>query len=182
MTNEDTTKEAEQIASDYGVLEFLNNNRNAFPRVGIFCSSSLSPEKNILGAAAKEVYKESLDSLVASASCALSGNFAIANSDGRPIESEFIEIAGSRPDLPAFLERPREMDSSGRPNELTFWTVGQQIPQLAYSYFWVLPQCGSSSQYICSNQQGQTDSKPVFKPWTPDATRNEKGFKFVNKG
>ena len=182
LTNEETTKEAERLASEYGISEFFKNNKNAFPRVGIFCSTSLYPEKNILGAAAKEVYRESLNNLLTNR-CTLLGNFNIADSsDGRPQEAEFIEVASSRPDLPAYLERPKEMNSSGRPNELTFWTVGQQIPQFAYNYFWVLPQCGGQNQYICSNQAGQTNSKPVFKPWTPDATRNEKGFKFINKG
>lgn len=182
LTNEESTREAERLAAEYGISEFFKNNRNAFPRVGIFCSSGLFPEKNILGAAAKEIYKESLDSLVSN-SCTLSSNFALANmGDGRPVESEFIEIAGSRPDEPAFLERPREMNSSGRPEELTFWTYGQQIPTLAYLHFWVLPQCAGNNQYICSNQAGQTEIKPAFKPWNPNATRNEKGFKFVNRG
>ena len=181
LTNEDTTKEAERIAAENGVLEFLNNNKNAFPRVGIFCSNTSVPEKNILGSATKETYKTALDGLLASYTCSLSNNFTVADSNiGRPEEAEFIEIAGSRPDVPAFLERPREMNSSGRPDELTFWTYGQQVPTIAYLQYWVLPQCAGSNQYICGIQAAK-DTKPVFKPWTPDATRNEKGFKFVNK-
>ena len=32
LTNEESTREAERLAAEYGISEFFKNNRNAFPR------------------------------------------------------------------------------------------------------------------------------------------------------
>lgn len=177
-TNEETIKQAEQIAYNYGILEFFKNNRNAFPTVAIF-SNDGRLEKIILGASKKETYITILDKL-------LGDDVQIAeHKPSRPEEPDYDEIkgdrppeklSGTRPDEPKFLDRPLEIVSSGRPPELTFWIVGEPIPWYAYYQYFVLPQCSGNSNIICSSQIDFQDDKPVFKPWTPFATRDEKGF------
>ena len=176
-TNEATIKQAEQIAYTYGIEEFFKNNRYAFPTVAIFSSSGIL-EKIILGANKKEAYVAVLDKLT--------GDVQIAeNKPSRPEEPDFEEIKGGRPDKvesstrpdePKFLERPLAISSSGRPPELTFWVAGGPIPLYAYYQFFVLPECSGNNNIICSSQIDFSDDKPVFKPWTPFATRDEKGF------
>jgi len=192
-TSEETTKQAEQIASDYGILDYFKNNRNAFPRVSIFCTNTTLPEKTFLGAQSREVYEGTLDELSSNGNgiCNLPTKPNTADLiPNRPEEPKITEITGDRPQEPippprpdtvAFLDRPQEILSSGRPPELSFWTVGQQIPYFAYFQYLVLPKCSGENNIVCSNftdiEKAPTDTKkPAFKPWTPNATRNEKGL------
>lgn len=190
-SNEDTVKEAQGLADDYGVLDIFDKNRNAFPTV-VILNPDGDVEKVILGANSKEAYKQALDNLVA-------GDFKIAeeNEPTRPEEAVSVEIEGGRPEEPALtdrpnepnlLDRPLEIVSDGRPPELTFWQVGQPIPYYAYYQFLVLPKCSSNNPIVCANGTGiktpsQQDGGPIFKPWDPNATRNEKGYSdVVRKG
>lgn len=190
-TSEETIYEAQQIAASYGILEFFNNNRNAFPRVAIYCPGALSPKENLLGANKRDIYTGILDNLLLNASsvCSIGGRPPITatSGDGRPEKEEQIEVA-SRPDLAEFLERPLGVTGSGRPNELTFWTYGIPMPLGVYFYSraLTLPECAGGNQVLCYkgddiNKPSQVaDTQPVFKPYNPNATRNEKGYKYVN--
>ena len=187
-SNEETIKQAEQLASEYGVADFFNK-RKAYPTVGIF-STSGKLEKEIVGANAKEAYTTVLDGLI--------GVALATKPPSRPEEPKPIEVVGGRPEepddlsnrpaVPNFLDRPNEVISSGRPPELTFWVVGQQIPAYAYAQYLVLPKCSGSNNTVCSNavnaaspSNTQNQAAPVFKPWDPNATRNEKGFDAIVK-
>lgn len=188
-SNEDTVKEAQGIADDYGILEIFNNNKNAFPTVVILTPSG-DVSKVILGANGKEAYKEALDNLIA-------GDFQIADeyNPARPEEANPPEITGNRPEEPVltdrpqepnFSDRPLEVSTSGRPPELTFWQAGLPIPYYAYFQFLVLPKCSSNNPIVCANSTGlkpasQQSGAPIFKPWDPNATRNEKGYSDVVK-
>ena len=191
-SNEEAVKESELIASRYGLLNFFNSNRNAFPRVAVFCSSNSIPESNILGASNYDSYREVLDKLT-NGSCNLSNSVTVADlGPGRPQDTEFPDITGEgRPELPYCLDRPKDIlaNISGRPAELTFWTIGRSIPISAYYQYLVLPKC-SGNNIICSNivdeikkdinKGNESTNEPVYKPWTPNATRDEKGLKLIN--
>ena len=187
-TNEDTVKSAQSLAYRYGVLEFFNANRNAFPRVAIYCPHGLSPNKNLLGAFKQDFYKVILDEMLNRTDeiCSIGGSLPLPKPEpenppaGSP---ENTEVTG-RPVEAEFLDRPKEIVSSGRPEELKFWTYGQSIPLYAYYRSWVLPKCSGGNQVLCYNgspQQAGRDNDqdsnlPAFKPWTPNATRDEKGL------
>lgn len=194
-SNEESIQQAEQIASDYGISDFFNKNRGAFPTVGIL-SPDGKVQKIVLGAAGKETYTTVLDNLLGETTTIADNDNdkpkpeepqeeEIASGDNRPEEPEL----SNRPEEAIFLERPNELVSSGRPPELTFWTAGQPIPIYAYYNFLVFPKCSGSNNVVCANnsgfgaQQAESNSdKPIFKPWDPNATRNEKGFDEISKG
>ncbi|MBI2996691.1 MAG: hypothetical protein HYY52_08330 [Candidatus Melainabacteria bacterium] len=193
LTNEESKKEAGLIASYYGISQFLNENSYAFPRVAIFCSTSIVPEFNILGANKKETYTQSIDQLLNTTTCNLSGRPPVTAQGpdrpqgDRPNEPQFPEVIGSRPGEPNFLDRPNEIINSGRPPELSFWPIGQIIPLYAYYQYLLLPKCGGYSDVVCSknttntnnqnlNNNDNSNNAPVYKPWTPNATRDEKGL------
>jgi len=188
LTNEETTKEAEQIASNYGITDLFNSNRNAFPTIIIVPTNTSEPQI-LLGARGKEAYTGILNNLL--------GVTTIANNNtDKPEESNTNETNSGRPDeiqpqdgRPQESnppERPIEIASSGRPPEITFWAVGQQVPISAYYQFLVLPECSGSNNTICSNNingrkpknNSNSQTTPIFKPWTPNATRDEKGLHF----
>ena len=170
-------EEAYKIAGQYGITDFLNSNKNAFPTVGILCSGSSRAEKILVGAANKEIYTSALDAFLQDTTkiCAINGRPAegIPGPD-RPNEATITSIPGGR---------PQEFVSLGRPPELTFWTAGQPIPAYAYYQLLVLPKCSSNNNILCSNAVGtstysnNTQTKPPFEPWNPNATRDVKGYK-----
>lgn len=176
-SNEETSKFAAQIAEEYGITDFFNKNKNAFPTVGII-SPGGNVEKIILGAHDKITYSEVLNNLLGITS-------VVSNEKAQDIPEERPEtpIISERPPLANILDRPLEIISSGRPPELTFWSVGQQMPTSAYFNYLVLPKCSANNNVLCSNittpfnkAQDKQDI-PVFKPWTANATRDEKGLK-----
>ena len=176
-TSEDTIQRAVQTASDYSISDFFNSHRNAFPTVGIL-SPSGEVQKIIVGANDKKAYVVVLDNLL--------GGTQIADSGPSPQgEPEPPEIATNRPVEPNLSDRPNEAVNSGRPQELSFWLAGQPIPYSAYFQYLVLPKC-TGGQVICNNYpslqtQAQNTNGPIFKPFDPNATRNEKGFDTVVK-
>ena len=191
-SNEETIKQAEYVASDYGITDLFNKHKNAFPTIVISYPRE-NYENVLLGAKDKQTYEQVLNNL-------LSGNSNIAKSEPkRPDEPKITDISGGRPDepqitnnrppVPNFLDRPAEPDLSGRPPLLTFWTLGQQIPYYAYYRSLVLPKCDGNINIICANgtnnniSNGKTNisnapNEPVFKPWDPNYTRDEKGLHF----
>ena len=191
-TSDQSFAESMKIAQEYGITSFFNANRNAFPTVGILCASSPVPEKVIIGANPKQAYKDILDKLLLSEPgiCSSDGrpNIAVKGPE-RPDEPEITDSRSPRPNEVTFsLDRPREIGGSGRPDELSFWVVGQPIPLYAYFQYLVLPKCSGSNNILCSNISGpkQTtdtnnngsgnNSAPAFKPYDPNYTRNEKGL------
>ena len=188
-TSEASLKEADKIAEVYGISEFFNNNKNAFPRVGIFCSNSSSPDNNILGAYPKESYKTTLDEILNRSACSLQSSKTpteTADSGSRPDEPNYTEIIGTRPAEAAF-SLPILPELRGRPEELSFWQLGQPIPLAAFFQYIRLPECTASSNILCANYSNeksfaQPNDTPTFTQWNPDATRNEKGFDSLKKG
>jgi len=188
-TNEETVLASIAIAEQYGVAEFFLNNRDAFPRVGIFCSTSSIPDHNLLGARSLDSFKEILNGLALEGGlCSLSDSATPKQADlgpGRPGEPEYEEVNSGRPDIPLLSDRPQLPEITGRPAELSFWQAGSSIPFYAYFQFWVLPECTGNSNIICSNhglQENNNQDIPVFKPWNPNTTRNEKEFNGLKKG
>ena len=177
-TSEESLAQSIQLAQDYGVLDFFNANRNAFPTVGILCSSSSNAEKLIVGANAIDEYRNALNTLLADSSktCSLTSGASI--SSDRPDEAKWSGINGSR---------PAETSHNGRPEEIKFWTIGEDIPKSEYYKFLVIPRCSPGNSVVCSNfvetlqQVSASNNSPAFKPWDPNATRNEKGFNQVEK-
>ena len=184
-SNEDKAKIAEQKAQEYGITDFYNKNKNAFPTVGILRADGMQ-EKIIVGANDKHSYTEVLDRLL--------GKTDIAKDEPKTEEPNEEIITGrpplteplNRPNLPNILDRPLEVISSGRPPELTFWAAGQTIPTYAYFQYLVLPKCSANNNILCNNLTNTTNplntnppsQVPIFKPWTPNATRDEKGLHF----
>lgn len=186
-TSEESLNQSTKIAEQYGLTNFFNNNKGAFPTVGILCPGATVAEQVIVGANSKGVYKETIERLLnnETSTCNFTGRPGIAiNGSTRPDEPDYQTILGYRPDEPRFLDRPLESGSTGRPQELTFWTVGQTIPVQAYFQYLVLPKCSDPNNIICSNTTNspmvlEDKNKPVYKPWRPDYTRDEKGYKLV---
>lgn len=180
-SNEETIKGAQLIAEEYGITDFFNKNKNAFPTVSII-SPLGNVEKIILGAHDKIAYSEVLNNLLGItpiASNEKNEKEEESNPEGRPETP----VISERPPLPNILDRSLETLSSGRPPELTFWSVGQQIPTSAYFNYLVLPKCSANNNILCSNittpfnKAQDKQDVPVFKPWTANATRDEKGLK-----
>lgn len=180
-TSEESLAQSIQLAQDYGVLDFFNANRNAFPTVGILCSSSSNAEKLIVGASAIDEYRNALNNLLADSSktCSLTNGASI--SSDRPDEAKFSGINGAR---------PAETSHNGRPEEIKFWGAGETVPASEYYKFLVIPRCTSGNSVVCSNfietfqqapQVSASNDSPVFKPWDPNATRDEKGFNQIEK-
>lgn len=186
LSNEETTKNAQQVAQNYGISNFFNSHRNIFPTVGILRSDG-AVEKVIVGANSKEAYSITLNNLLRKTE--------IANNESTKDNTNTEEINNitsgrpdpinpqPRPDTPNFLDRPLEIISSGRPPEITFWSIGQSIPVSAYFNYLVLPKCSANNNVLCNNIPipSQTQTKqdgPIFKPWTPNSTRDEKGLHF----
>jgi hypothetical protein len=188
-TNDETLANAWQIASTYGISDFFNSNRTAFPRVAIFCPGKTSPDKNILGASKKETYIAILDTLTADTStCSLGETQDIVTNDSEEESPVQIDLITGRPVEPNFLDRPKEMFNSGRPKEFSFWVYGEPMPPWVYfsSRAVILPECKAGNQILCYKPSGVTEKKQestdgnspaVFKPWDPNATRDEKGYK-----
>jgi len=194
--SEENLIKSQALAQGLGISDFFNANRNAFPTVGILCSSSVAPEKLIVGANPIESYRLALDRiLISSGFCSLNNSSQVANNSSsneeqeRPIETDFPQIITTRPD---------ETTHSGRPDELKFWKQGEEIPASEYYKFLILPKCSPGNNIVCSNaaivpvtsiapiqntqlSSSNNGSAPVFKPWNPNATRNEKGFNTVEK-
>ncbi len=186
-SSDETIVASRQIAAQYGLAAYFDSNRNIFPRVGILCPGATVPDKAIIGADAKQVYVDAINSFILNPNkiCNLNGRPAeVANGPDRPNEPEMPEIIGSRPDTPNFLDRPNELISSGRPNELSFWSAGQPIPWYAYYQYLLISKCSSDNNVICANnftvntQDAKNNNGPAFKPYNPNATRNEKGLHF----
>lgn len=184
VTSEDSLSYANELASNYGIHEYFNGNRYAFPRVAIFCPGGISPNKDILGYRKIEVFREVLNDILLNTNtvCNINGRPAVANNGPERPDEPQDEGAG-RPEEPVLAARPLEASGSGRPAELKFWTFGQPMP-LAY-YFYsktlILPECTSPDQVLCYNgsKGGKTDSlnsSQPFKPYNPNDTRDEKGF------
>ena len=191
-SSEDSVRISQQIARDYGIGDFFNANRYAFPRVAVYCPGSSSPSQNILGAEKRELYEGVLNTLLsdASNSCYFNGRPTLTDNGPTRPEEPLESSADGRPEIPVLTDRPKEGSSSGRPDELSFWIVGQPIPYYAYHQYLSLPKCSGNNQILCTNvtilqgtDQGSSNNQPVFSPWTPNATRNEKGFDtLVKKG
>lgn len=189
-TSDETLQVSQETALNFGISEFFNGNRNAFPRVAIYCPGGLSPTNNLLGANTIDLYRNILNDLVfnSTTTCSLNGRPPIAdNAAGRPDEPEQIEIITGRPDEAKILDRPQEFRGSGRPNELSFWTYGQPMPLYTYlhSLSLTLPECTGANQTLCYKgndkkelQQSSDGQKPAFKPYNPNITRDEKGLHF----
>lgn len=189
-TSETSLIEASKIAQVYGISEFFNNNKNAFPRVGIFCSNSSIPDNNILGAYPKESYTTPLNEILNRTSCNLhTNNTQTETADSgqtRPPQPNYPEIIGERPSEPSFSDRPALPVISERPEELSFWQIGQTIPLYAYFQYFKFPECTGNQNIVCANYSNEKntipDNKPTFTPWDSNATRNEKGFDSLKKG
>lgn len=187
-TNEDTLYYSQKLAEEYGILEFFNNNRNAFPRIAIYCPGALSPDRNYLGAVKIDFYRKVLDEILMNSdkACAFDGRPQVANNNDeeRPREPKQNTEETGRPDQTSPPERPLEITGSGRPAELTFWTYGQPIPISTFltSRALVLPRCTSPDQVLCYNDNIAQNELPnveegkIFRPYNPNATRNEKEF------
>jgi thiol-disulfide isomerase/thioredoxin len=193
--SEENLIKSQALAQGLGISDFFNANRNAFPTVGILCSSSVSPEKLIVGANPIESYRLALNTtLISSGFCSLNNSSQVTNNSNneeqeRPKETDFPQILTTRPD---------ETTHSGRPDELKFWKQGEEVPASEYYKFLILPKCSPGNNIVCSNavaipatpiapiqntqlSSSNNGSAPVFKPWNPNATRNEKGFITVGK-
>jgi len=184
-SNEEAVNASRLIATKYGLAAYFDSNRNVFPKVGILCPGSSIPEKIIIGANAKETYIDAINSFIFDPNkiCSLNGRPIIGiNGPDRPNEPNIPEIIGSRPEIPTFLDRPNEPINSGRPNELSFWIAGQPIPYYAYYQYLIIPKCSAGNNVICSNnisldiQDIKNSGGPVFKPFDPNTTRDEKGW------
>ena len=192
-TNDDTVFYSQKIAKDYGIFEFFNNNRNAFPRIAIYCPGALSPDRNYLGAVPIDHYRKILDEIL------LNGDKACAfnngrpqeanNGDERPGEPQEATAEVGRPDTVNPPERPLEIAGEGRPGELKFWTYGQPMPLSAFllSKALVLPECTGPDQVLCYNGNTIQNNLPsseegkIFKPYDSNATRNEKELNGIKK-
>ena len=196
-SSEETVNNSRLVAAQYGLAAYCDSNRNVFPKVGILCPGSTIPEKIIIGANSKGTYIDAINTFILDPNkiCNLNGRPIVAiNGPDRPKEPEEPEIAGGRPDTPTFSDRPNEIINinSGRPNELSFWTAGQPIPIYAYYQYLLIPKCSANNNILCSNgitlntqdvkNSGDTNFSAgggsVFKPYDPNATRNEKGYHF----
>ena len=189
-SNEGAVNTSRLIAAQYGLEAYFDANRNVFPKVGILCPGSTIPEKVIIGASPKGVYIDAINSFILDPNkiCSLNGRPAeTANDPNRPKEPEIPEIAGGRPDVPNISDRPNEVISSGRPNELSFWRIGQTIPLYAYYQYLLISKCSANNNVLCSNNNISIDIQDVknnsgptsgWKPYDPNATRNEKGYHF----
>ena len=182
----------ETKASEYGVSSFFNQNRGVFPTVGVITQSG-KVEKIIVGANKKGTYEEILNSLL-SIDIA-SKNTAASSPDNEATIIKTEEGNNGRPEEPQnFAGRPQEEESSGRPSEiiaqgrpseLRFWSFNQPIPPCYASRLIVLPICSDGNNILCasninstaSQAKGKSEDNPaVYKPWTPFATRDEKGL------
>ena len=185
-SNDEAVNASRQIATQYGLAAYFDSNRNVFPKVGILCPGSTIPEKVIIGVSSKDTYVNAISTFILDPNkiCSIDGRPTIGTSSpDRPNEPDIPEIAGGRPDIPNLLDRPNEIISSGRPNELSFWTVGQPIPYYAYYQYLLIPKCSAGNNILCSNNTtlSVTDAKnnnTGWKPYDPNATRNEKGLHF----
>lgn len=187
VTSDESLFYAQKLAEDYGIIEYFNGNRYAFPRVAVYCPGGLSPTKSYLGAEKIELLRQGLNDLLQNTetACNINGRPAIASSGSeRPTEPDQAEEVYGRPDEESeLLDRPAEVIGSGRPTELKFWTYGQPmlISDYIYAKTLVLPKCTSPDQVLCYNNSGikeinSSDSKPPFRPYNPNATRDEKAF------
>lgn len=194
-TDEQSIIASRVIARQYGLEEFFEKSRDVFPRVGIFCSNSSFPDQNLIGFRKIEAFREVLNGLALEGGlCNLSDSIVPEQADlgpGRPGEPEYPIVTEGRPDIPLLDGRPIETLSVGRdrPKELSFWQVGQPIPFYAYFQYFLLPECSGSTNVICSNyglenndNNNSGNTTPIFTPWDPNATRNEKGFESLKKG
>ena len=187
-SNEETVNASRLVAAQYGLSAYFDSNRNVVPKVGILCPGATVPDKVIIGASPKGVYIDAINSFILDPNkiCSINGRPAETASSSRPNEPEVKEISGGRPDSPNFLDRPNEIVSLGRPKELSFWAVGQPIPTYAYSQYLLISKCSANNNVLCSNnisidiQDVKNNSGPTsgWKPYDPNATRNEKGYHF----
>ena len=179
-SNEETVNASRLVAAQYGLSAYFDSNRNVVPKVGILCPGATVPDKVIIGASPKGVYIDAINSFILAPNkiCSINGRPAeTANDPNRPKEPEIPEIAGGRPDVP---------NISDRPNELSFWSIGQTIPLYAYYQYLLISKCSANNNVLCSNnisidiQDVKNNSGPTsgWKPYDPNATRNEKGYHF----
>lgn len=184
LTSEDTVKEAESLAVQYGIGDFFNKNRSVIPTIGILCLGEHDAKKVLIGARSIDVYKEAIEDLLHNSSsiCTVNGRPPhVGNDDGRPQEPQVSDISGGRPIQPEYLERPRDATGPGRPEELELWTYGEPMSPAVYYRLanLNLPECTDASQVLCIRSSGKkkpTGSSQAFDPWTPFATRDKKGF------
>lgn len=192
LSNNESRLQANAIAAELGLSFFLANNSRAFPTVGILCSSGSQAEQTIIGAHGKSTYRQVLNGLLNKGqTCDLNTISEEDKGPGRPDEVDFEDTEGAgRPDVIANNGgRPKGFSHSGRPTPLKFYTVGEEIPYHAYFNYMRLPKCGNGLNVICSNyfdinttpiqiQASAPPAKPAtFSPYTPFATRDEKGLK-----
>lgn len=189
-TSDESLQEAQQTALDLGISDFFNSNRNAFPRVAVYAPGGISPSSNLLGANKIDLYRSVLNGLIASSTDSFNGRPPVADENNKkPEESDQVELVAGRPEEVEMSDRPLEVTGSGRPEEMTFWTYGQPIPWYSYLNSRALPECTGSNQVLCYNASGtkgkgisapsQTQGKESgtgFKPYNPNATRDEKGL------
>lgn len=190
-SNDEAINASRQTASQYGLAAYFDSNRNVFPKVGILCPGSTVPEKVIIGASSKQTYVDTINTFILDPNkiCNVNGRpTETANSPDRPEEPELSEISDGRPDISSnTLDRPNEIVSLGRPKELSFWIAGQPIPIYAYYQYLLIPKCSSNNNVLCSNsvslnvQDVKNSSEPTFKPYNPNATRDEKGLHLIKK-
>ena len=189
--------QAGQKATEYGVSDFFNKNKGVFPTVGVI-SFSGKVDKVIVGANKKEAYEEILNNLLGISKPEIDKTAddkgTSTDPDDEDITVKIEEASNGRPKEPQVLPgRPQEGESIGRPNEtivqgrppeLKFWSYNQPIPPCYANRFIVLPVCSGGNNILCANNTGTVattsvkseDSTPIYKPWTPFATRDEKGL------
>ena len=171
-TSEETINSARQLASQYGINDYFDANRNVFPKVAIICPNSITPEKVIVGANPKDAYIKALGEV-------LSGDISICSSDGRPKENK--SLAG-RPETPNIIDRPIEVNFPDRAKEVTFWEVGDQIPYYSYFQFVQLPECANNTSVLCYHRDDGAMSQTNNEQTTePTKEKNLKGLKVEKK-
>ena len=65
VSSRNAIQESKEIASQYGVDEFFDKNKNSLPKVGIFCPGGKKVENEFLGEINQEVYEKALNELLA---------------------------------------------------------------------------------------------------------------------
>ncbi len=65
VSSKSSIDESREIADQYGVSDFFENNKSTLPKVGIICPGGKKVEKEFLGEINQEVYVNALDELLA---------------------------------------------------------------------------------------------------------------------
>ncbi len=65
VSSKNSIQESKETASQYGLDEFFDKNKNTLPKVGIICPGGKKVENEFLGEINQEVYEKALDGLLA---------------------------------------------------------------------------------------------------------------------